>query len=129
MRGSLVGVSFCLAIVHQPPSFCDEDGEGGVAGMVCEREGGGRRDSGLFCSIAITRSSTVRLSSASFARISSASRLLCSRSLSASASSSSSVGSPGDFELMLLISDPTRCAKLAANWVTDGEGERGRWPH
>ena len=77
----------------------------------------------------MTRSSTVRRSSASFAMMRSASRRLCSRSLSASASSSSSVGRPGDRALMLLMREPTRCAKLVASWVTDGEGDVGRWPH
>ena len=127
--GSFVGVSLLFAVAHQLLSFCD-DGDGGVAGgIVWEREGGGGSELGdppsTPLSMSMTRCSTVRRSSASWRIIRSASRLLRSRCRSASASSSSSVGrsfvrDPG---LTPFTSEPTRCAMLAANLATEGDGE------
>lgn len=117
---SLVGVSLDFAACHQPvpPSLADEAGEGGL-GKVWDLPRGGGNDWGEPEFImANTRSSTARRSSASRVSIRSASRLLWSRSRCASASSSASDGRarlPGGG----LMNEPTRCARLAANWVID----------
>jgi hypothetical protein len=63
--------------------------------------------------------------------IRSASRLLFSRSLSASASSSASDGNVLEGRLglaltLVLTNAPTLCAKLAANWETEEEGDGDR---
>ena len=122
VRGSLslVGVSLDFAACHQPgpPSLADEAGEGGL-GRVWDLPRGGGNDWGEPEFImARTRSSIARRSSASRVSIRSASRLLWSRSRCASASSSASEGRgrlPGGG----LMRELTRCARLAANWVTD----------
>lgn len=126
VRGSfsLVGVSLDFAACHQPvtPSLAEEAGEGGL-GTVCDLpRGGGNALGDPEFIMAKTRSSTVRRSSASRVSIRSASRLLRSRSRCASASNSASDGRPRVAGAGLM-NEPTRCARLAANWDTDAGGE------
>lgn len=120
---SLVGVSLLFAAVHQLGlSFCEFDGEGEFD-TVWEREGGGGSDLVLSI-IARTRSSTNFRCSASLVKIRSASFRLLSRSRSASASNSASLGiDPGDRGEMLPTKEPTRWAKLAASCETDEDGD------
>lgn len=128
VRGSfsLVGVSRFFAAVHQlgpvPASCAERAGEGGL-GSVCDlaRCGGGK-DCGEEFIMARTRSSIALLCSASRVRIISASRLLRSRSRLASASNSASVGR-ALLDNAGVMNEPTRCARLAANWDTDVEGD------
>ena len=122
VRGSLslVGVSLDFAACHQPapPSLAEEAGDGGLGRVWDLPRGGGNGCGEPEFIMAKTRSSIARRSSASRVSIRSASRLLRSRSRCASASSSASDGRArlADGGLM---SELTRCAKLAANWDTD----------
>ena len=114
---SFVGVNLLFAAVHQfPPDFGEIEGEGG-SDIVWDRDGGGGKDSPIFFIPSIF-SSAIRRSSASRVRIRSASLLLFSRSRLDSASSSASVG-----KRVPATKFPTRCAKLAASWDTEDEGE------
>lgn len=126
VRGSLslVGVSLDFVACHQPvtPSLADEAGEGGLGNVWDLPRGGGNELGDPEFIMAKTRSSIARRSPASWVSISSASRLLRSRSRCASASNSASDGRvrlPGAG----LMNEPTRCAKVAANWVTDAVGD------
>lgn len=117
---SLVGVSFDFAACHQPvtPSLAEEAGEGGLGRVWDLPRGGGNACGEPEFIMAKTRSSIARRSSASRVSIRSASRLLRSHSRCASASNSASVGRarlPGAG----LMNEPTRCARLVANWLTD----------
>ncbi len=88
---SFVGVNLFFAVVHQFPADLGElEGEGGFD-IVCDRDGGGGKDSPASF-IANNFSSAFLRSSASRVRMRSASFLLLSRSRLASASSSASVG-------------------------------------
>lgn len=127
MRGSfsLVGVNLFFAAAHQLElSFWELEGEGGF-GIVWDREGGGGRPFVLSI-IARTRSSTNLRSCASLVSIRSASLRLLSRSRSASASNSASVGIPPGDRGAIPTKDPTRWAKLAASCDTDDEGDGER---
>ena len=118
---SFVGVSLLFAAVHQvPPDFGEIEGEGGSDIAWGIRDEGGGKDSPISF-IPKILSSAFRRSSASRVRIRSASLLLFSRSRLASASSSASVGKWGT--RVPATKFPTRCAKLAASWDTEDEGE------
>jgi hypothetical protein len=105
---SLVGVNLFFAAIHQLGlSFGEPEGDGGFD-KVCEREGGAGSDLVLSI-IARTRSSTNFRCSASLVKMRSASFRLLSRSRSASASNSASLGiDPGDRGVIMSTKVPTR---------------------
>jgi hypothetical protein len=134
VRGSFVGVSLLFTAANQP-SFCGDDEFGDDEfDMLGGRRGGVTAPCAAFASliIAITFSSICLLSSASRRRIISASRRPLSRSRSASASNSASVGSAcveRVDEPTLPTSEFIRCAKSVVSFWIDGEGESERAPH